>query len=72
LPPNATDSEALLAMLKGTDYLVFDPRDPTNSSLAHNLAAMDAGKVETIALQLGGVIIQVKSSSPASAPGKMP
>ena len=72
LPPNAENSDALLAMLKGTDYLIFDPRDPTNSSLSHNLAAMDAGKVETIALQIRGVIIQVKNAPLASAPGKKP
>jgi len=72
LPPNAESSDALLAMLKGTDYLVFDPRDPVNSSLSHNLAAMDAGKVETIALQIGGVILQVKNASSAITPGKQP
>jgi hypothetical protein len=68
LPPYAQNSDALLAMLKGTDYLIFDPRNPANSSLSHNLATMDAGKVETIALQIGGVIIQIKNASPAIAP----
>lgn len=72
LPPNAENSDALFAMLKGTDYLIFDPRDPDNSSLSHNLAAMDAGKVETLALQIGGVIIQVKNTPSVSAPGKKP
>lgn len=72
LPPNAQNSDALLAMLKGIDYLIFDPRNPVNSSLSHNIAMMDAGKVETIALQLGGVIIQVKNSPPAIAPEKKP
>ncbi len=72
LPPNAQNSDALLAMLKGIDYLIFDPRNPMNSSLSHNIAMMDAGKVETIALQLGGVIIQIKNSPPAIAPDKKP
>jgi hypothetical protein len=66
LPPNAADSDALFAMLHGVSYLIFDPRDPINSSLAHNLATMGAGKTETIILQEGGVIVQVKE--PLSAP----
>ena len=65
LPPSANDGGALLAMLKGVDYLIFDPRDPKNSSLSHNLATMGAGKVETVALQQGGVIVEIKSSEPA-------
>lgn len=72
LPPNAQNSDALLAMLKGIDYLIFDPRNPLNSSLSHNIAMMDAGKAETIALQLGGVIIQIKNSSAAIVPEKKP
>lgn len=66
LPPSAKDSEALLAMLRGINYLIFDPRDPVNSSLSSNLATMDAGKVETVALQKGGVIVEIKSALPAS------
>ncbi len=62
LPPSAKDSEALFAMLRGINYLIFDPRDPANSSLSHNMATMDAGKVETVALQQGGVIVEIKSS----------
>jgi len=65
LPPSAKDSEALLAMLRGVDYLLFDPHDPANSSLSHNLATMDVGKVETIALQAGGVIVEIKKTTPA-------
>ncbi len=65
LPPSANDSDALLGMLRGINYLIFDPRDPANSGLAHNLATMDAGKVETVALQEGGVIVEIKSTTPA-------
>ena len=65
LPPPAKDSEALLAMLRSVHYLIFDPRDPKNSSLAHNLATMDAGKVETVLLQSGGVVVEVKNAVPA-------
>jgi hypothetical protein len=70
LPPDAQNSEALLAMLRGIDYLIFDPRNPSNSSLSHNLALMDAGKVETVALQLGGVIVQIKHPANNIAPDK--
>ena len=61
LPPEAKDSEALFAMLHGINYLIFDPRDPVNTSLSHNLANMESGKTETIVLQQGGVIVQVMS-----------
>jgi hypothetical protein len=62
LPPAAKDEQAWFAMLQGLKYLVFDPRDPENRSLSHNLALMDAGKVETVALQRGGVIVEIKQS----------
>jgi hypothetical protein len=63
LPPRAKDEQALFTMLKGINYLIFDPRDPQNSSLSHNLALIGAGKVETIVLQQGGVIVEIKGSS---------
>lgn len=65
LPPAAKDEQALFANLQGLKYLVFDPRDPANRSLSHNLALMDAGKVETVALQRGGVIVEIKQSPAA-------
>jgi hypothetical protein len=68
LPPNAKNSDALFAMLHGIDYLIFDPHDPMNDSLSHNLANMDAGKVETVTLQLGGVIVAVKKPAPPTPP----
>lgn len=68
LPPPAKDSDDLLAMLRGVNYLIFDPRDPKNISLARNLATMDAGKVETVALQQGGVIVAIKNSVPGQKP----
>jgi hypothetical protein len=52
-------------MLHGVNYLIFDPRDPMNSLLSHNLSLIDAGKVETVSLQEGGVIIEIKESAPA-------
>ena len=72
LPPEAKDSEALYAMLKGVDYLVFDPHAPANNSLAHNLATMQAGLVETVDLKKGGVIVLVKKQVPAAAPAQVP
>ncbi|MGA7750074.1 MAG: hypothetical protein WCA63_07985 [Gallionella sp.] len=68
LPPSAKDSEGLLAMLRGVNYLIFDPRDPNNTSLARNLATMEAGKTETVALQKGGVIVEIKNAPPAQKP----
>jgi hypothetical protein len=62
LPPSVKDEQALFAMLKGINYLIFDPRDPKNSSLSHNLALMGAGKVETIILQRAGVIVEINGS----------
>lgn len=61
LPPETKDSEALFAMLHGINYLIFDPREAANASLAHNLANMESGKTETLVLQQGGVIVQVMS-----------
>ena len=70
LPPNAENSDQLLATIRGIDYLIFDPHDPANISLSRNLATMGAGKVETVALQQGGVIVQIKQPSAAQVPEK--
>lgn len=70
LPPDAKNSDSLFALLQGVDYLIFDPRRAENSSLSRNLATMDAGRVETIALQKGGVIVQIKKLSAAQTPEK--
>ncbi len=68
LPPPVKDSDALLAMLKGVNYLIFDQRDPKNNSLGRNLSTMEAGKVETVALQQGGVIVEIMSPLPGQKP----
>lgn len=68
LPPHAKDSTALAAMLRGVDYLMFDPRDPANSALSYNLATMEPGRTETVALRAGGVIVQIKHDAAAPAP----
>jgi len=64
LPPPAKDEQALLGMLRGINYLIFDPRDPSNAPLSHNLAVIGAGKIDTVALQEGGVIVEIKDSAP--------
>jgi hypothetical protein len=61
LPPPAKDEQALLGMLRGINYLIFDPSDPRNASLSRNLAVMSGGQVETVALQEGGVIVEIKA-----------
>ncbi len=72
LPPEAKDSDALYAMLQGISFMIFDPRDLANSSLSHNLATMGVGKVETIILEKGGVIVKVKNPAPAPAQSPAP
>jgi hypothetical protein len=64
LPPPVKDEQELLAMLHGVNYLIFDPQNPMNSSLSHNLSLMDSGKVETVALEEGGVIVEIKGLPP--------
>ncbi len=60
LPPSAKDEQELLAMLRGVNYLMFDPRNPANLSLARNLSMLNGTSVEVLAMQTGGVIIAVK------------
>ena len=72
LPPNAKDSDALFAMLKGINYILFDPRKPMNSDLSRNLAMMGAVKAETIVLEQGGVVIEMKNTTtPSQAPAEV-
>lgn len=65
LPPPAKDELALLEMLRGINFVIFDPKDPKNRSLSQNLALMNAGNAETLALQEGGVIVEIKEAAPA-------
>ena len=67
LPPPAKDGLALLEMLHGINFLIFDPSNPKNRALSQHLAIMNAGKVETLALQDGGVIVEIKEPAPAKA-----
>lgn len=59
-PDLAKDGNSLLAILKNIDFVIFDPKDPSNSSLSQNLAIADAEKIETVSLQPGGAIVRIK------------
>lgn len=59
LPAAAADPKTQLAMLKGVDYLMFDPRDRKNEILSRNMAMLGQA-TETIALQSAGVILRIR------------
>ncbi len=59
LPAAAGDPKTQLAMLKGVDYLMFDPRDRKNEILSRNMALLGQA-TETIALQSAGVILRIR------------
>ena len=59
LPAAAADPKTQLAMLKGVDYLMFDPRDRKNEILSRNMAMLGMA-TETIALQSAGVILRIR------------
>lgn len=67
LPPVSGDENALLKMLRGIDFIVFDPRNPANQSLSRNLALLGGQDAETVALQAGGVIVRVTARAPEPA-----
>lgn len=59
LPPAAKDGETLLTYLKGITHIVVDPAAPENRKLGLNIAEV-GGRLETVALQPGGVILKVR------------
>ena len=59
LPPAAKDGETLLTYLKGITHIVVDPSAPENRKLGLNIAEV-GGRLETVALQPGGVILKVR------------
>jgi hypothetical protein len=61
LPPPYPDAETLLAKIKGVKYLLFDPKDPANKSLAKNLAEA-TGAAETMMVEEGGVAIRLRTA----------
>lgn len=62
LPAPAKDPKTQLAMLKGVDYLMFNPRNPQNEILSHNIASLGQA-TETIALLSSGVIVRIKQDA---------
>ena len=65
LPPATKDPQSQLVLLNGLSHLMLFPSDNRNLTLSENLAYL-GDKIETIALQPGGVILQIKS--PVMAP----
>ncbi len=63
LPPATKNPQLQLDMLAGLTYLLFDPQQPANSDLAHNLAIIGGTATETIALQQGGALLRIKPLS---------
>ncbi|NNM81804.1 MAG: hypothetical protein HKL98_04250 [Burkholderiales bacterium] len=59
LPSPAKDPATQLAMLKGINYMVFNPRDPKNEILSRNLALLGE-QTETVALRGSGVVIRIR------------
>lgn len=59
LPAPAKDPKTQLAMLKGVDYLMFNPRNPGNEILSRNIAILGQA-TETIAIQSSGVIVRIR------------
>jgi len=78
LPPPVDEEQALLIMLRGINYLIFDPTDSRNQSLVRNLAMLSGEATETVALQQAGVIIRLREQvqlpagkSPVSSPKEL-
>ncbi len=66
LPPATENPKSQLDMLTGLNYLLFDPQLSANSELAHNLATIGGASSETIALQQGGALLRIKTTTPTS------
>jgi len=69
LPPVTDDQTKFVANLRGLDYVVFDPKDPTNGALARGFALLGGAQAETIALEPGGVLLRLHpGEQPPSTP----
>ena len=66
LPPAAKDPAAQLVMMKGLTHLIMAPKTPANLGLAQNLSLL-GNEVETISLQAGGVVLQIRTPNLAPA-----
>jgi hypothetical protein len=61
LPPPFPDHETLLQNIANVDYLLFDPRDERNETLAAQLAEL-TGITETILLEEAGVAVHFRDA----------
>jgi hypothetical protein len=68
LPPASEDETLFLANLKGTQFVVFDPLDPSNRDLSRSFAMLGGARAETLALQPGGVLLQLHPHAQAPDP----
>lgn len=70
LPPATENPEKQSSLLAGLSYLLFNPQQPNNSALAHNLAMLGGSTSETIAMQNGGALLHFKNVPSPSVPEK--
>lgn len=64
LPPVEKDPQTQLAKLHTITFVLFDPKRTANVDLARNFSLL-GGEVETVSLQLGGVLLHVKEEAAA-------
>lgn len=60
LPPAGDDAARFTANLRGLDFVVFDPREPANLGLARAFAELGGERASTLALQAGGVVLELR------------
>lgn len=63
LPKAAADGPTLLRQITGITHLVFDHNDIKNRDLSRNIAEL-GGATETLFLDRGGVVVQIRSTAP--------
>lgn len=68
LPQAAPDGPTLLRQIKGITYLVFDHNDIKNRDLTRNISELSGGQTETLFLNQGGVVVQVRQNAAGNAP----
>ena len=60
LPPPQDDPVKFMQQMKGVTHIMFAHNDPNNAPLARSIAGL-SGDAETIALQVGGVIVKLRT-----------
>jgi len=72
LPPAIDDPARFAANLRGIRYVVFDPQDPRNRPLSQSFAILGGAQAETVVLQPGGVLLRLRTETPAPGPDGKP